>query len=681
MVDDVYTLTPTTVLNTRFSADRFFDYRRLLSTGFDMTTLGFPAKLQAAAPLHVLPEFDFSNYSTIGEHNQPRTPYTSFQIFSSLTKVHDRHIVKFGTDLRLYRQSNYSAQYSSGRYVFNQKWANGPADNSAASPIGQDLASFMMGLPNSGQFDLNAESTTQSGYIAFFVQDDFRVAPSLTLNLGLRYEKDTPTTERYNRMTVGFDPAAVTSVRRRQKPHTRRTRMRRCRFRRSTRPADCCSRRRSTRNAFGTSSHDFSPRFGFAWKPAALGNRTVIRGGTGMFFLQPETGRIEADRLQPVDFVRYHQRRLSDAVRETVQSVPGRHPAAARRQPGRQHVSGQELQLLQSESEHALQGALESEHPAPVCAEHDGRDRLYGHARRASGCEPAAGFRAGAISEHVADARLGGHQFPLRFAAESVRGPGARHESERRHGQPLHAAAGVSAVHRRDGPGGDRRQFVRTLPDGEIFQALFCRAAIAGEHAVQPRDAAARPLERFGSFAGEAGGGYRPSVPLGGERRLPIADRPRQAALGSTRGFANQVVGGWSMSGVFTRQSGDVLQWDDSIYLGGDLQWNPHNVNRVFDTTRFVTASGQQLSQDLRRFPIAFSNLRGDSIANFDLALIKSFPIRERLRLVYHCEFFNALNHPVFSDADNSPTSTTFGKITNQLNLPRHIQMALKLTW
>jgi hypothetical protein len=150
---------------------------------------------------------------------------------------------------------------------------------------------------------------------------------------------------------------------------------------------------------------------------------------------------------------------------------------------------------------------------------------------------------------------------------------------------------------------------------------------------------------------------------------------------GSARGFWNQVVGGWAVSGVFTRQAGDVLQWDNDIYLGGDLHWNPSNANRAFDTTRFNTVSGQQLSDNLRTFPIAFSNLTGDSIMNFDLAAIKTFVLRERLRLQFHCEFFNALNHPVFSDADNSPTSSTFGQISNQLNLPRHIQMALKLTW
>src|SRR5215470_14663728 len=69
-------------------------------------------------------------------------------------------------------------------------------------------------------------------------------------------------------------------------------------------------------------------------------------------------------------------------------------------------------------------------------------------------------------------------------------------------------------------------------------------------------------------------------------KRVPDIDRPFRAVvsgvyqlpigrgkrvLGSAHGFANQIVGGWAMSGVFTKQSGDVLQWDDDIYLGGNL--------------------------------------------------------------------------------------------------------------
>lgn len=79
---------------------------------------------------------------------------------------------------------------------------------------------------------------------------------------------------------------------------------------------------------------------------------------------------------------------------------------------------------------------------------------------------------------------------------------------------------------------------------------------------------------------------------------------------------------------------------------------------RPQDTTRFNTNSKQALGSNVR-----------------------TFPIHERLKLQYQCEFFNVANHPLFDAPDVSATSTTFGKIQNQTNQPRRIQMALKLAW
>ena len=669
-LDDVYTLTPTAVLNVRLSADRFFDYRRLLSTGFDMTTLGFPAALQAASPLHVLPEFDFSNYSTIGEHNQPLTPYTSYQIFSSLTKVHERHIVKFGTDLRLYGQSNYSAQYSSGRYVFNQKWANGPAENAAASAIGQDLASFLMGLPNSGQFDLSAQSTTQSGYIAVFVQDDFRVAPSLTLNLGLRYEKDQPTTERYNRMTAGFDPAAVTSVTAAAKAAYAKAPDAALPVTAFNPVGGLLFASPQQRNAFGTSSRDFSPRFGFAWKPRALGDKTVIRGGTGVFFFNLKlAGLNQTGFSQSTSYVT-----TTDGYLTPYASLANPFPDGIQQPQG----------ASQGASTY-LGKSFTFAYPNPSTP-YTVRWNLNIQHQFAQNLMAEIGYM-GTHGVHLAES----HQLdfvPAQYLSTSpVRDSAAINFLSAQLPNPF---AGLVPGTNLNGSTVSRATLLQPYPQftgvtvqglsdgssyGHFLMAKLSKRFSAGLQ-LQANMQYSRVLQRLDRLNDSD------PAPV---KRVADIDRPFRAVVSGVYQLpfarGKRLWGGWSVSGVFTRQSGDVLQWDNDIYLGGDLHWNPGSVNRAFDTTRFVTASAQQLSDNLRTFPIAFSNLRGDSITNFDLALIKSFPIRERLRLQYHCEFFNAFNHPVFQDADNSPTSTTFGQITNQLNLPRHIQMALKLTW
>jgi len=79
------------------------------------------------------------------------------------------------------------------------------------------------------------------------------------------------------------------------------------------------------------------------------------------------------------------------------------------------------------------------------------------------------------------------------------------------------------------------------------------------------------------------------------------------------------------------------------------------------------------------RSPTRFNNLRLDRSNNIDLSAIKNFRIGEKFTLQYRFEAFNAFNHAEMDTPDLSPTSKTFGKITNQPNLPRSIQMGLRL--
>lgn len=67
---------------------------------------------------------------------------------------------------------------------------------SAALPIGQDLAAFLLGLPG-GTVQHDSSYADQDVWYGFYLQDDWRATPKLTLNLGLRIEHETPVIERY----------------------------------------------------------------------------------------------------------------------------------------------------------------------------------------------------------------------------------------------------------------------------------------------------------------------------------------------------------------------------------------------------------------------------------------------------------------------------------------------------
>ncbi|MEK7408108.1 MAG: hypothetical protein AAB225_23805 [Acidobacteriota bacterium] len=114
---------------------------------------------------------------------------------------------------------------------------------------------------------------------------------------------------------------------------------------------------------------------------------------------------------------------------------------------------------------------------------------------------------------------------------------------------------------------------------------------------------------------------------------------------------------------------------------GGALGYNARRVDGAFDVTRFNTNSREQLAWNIRAFPSRFNNLRQAGTNNFDISILKDTSLTERARVQFRVEFFNALNHPQFDDPNTGPTSTSFGRITAQYNLPRTVQMALTVIW
>ena len=123
-----------------------------------------------------------------------------------------KHTLKYGADVRLLRETSINYGNSAGSYTFGTNWTRGPLDNAASAPNGQAFASLLLGLPTAGQFDVNTDRDNHAFYSAFFFQDDWRPRSDLTINLGLRYERETGTVERYDRTLVGFDETSANSV-------------------------------------------------------------------------------------------------------------------------------------------------------------------------------------------------------------------------------------------------------------------------------------------------------------------------------------------------------------------------------------------------------------------------------------------------------------------------------------
>ncbi len=281
MIDDVYAFSSTLVLNTRLNWTRFEEPRPNFSVGFDATTLGFPQYIMTNSTQPILPVASPTGYETIGSGGGNTLPSDVIQIFSSASRIAGRHTLKMGVDLRQYRESTTVFGNSSGSYSFSTNWTRGPLDNSSAAPMGQGLASFLLGLPTGGSYDVNTSRTNQANYYSLFIQDDIRMR-NLTVNLGLRYEWDAPTTERYNRSVNGFDFTAPNPINAAASAAYDLKPIPEIPAGQFKAMGGLTYASEANRELYQTNGY-FSPRLGISWKPGFLGGKTVIRTGGGVF--------------------------------------------------------------------------------------------------------------------------------------------------------------------------------------------------------------------------------------------------------------------------------------------------------------------------------------------------------------------------------------------------------------
>jgi hypothetical protein len=171
----------------------------------------------------------------------------------------------------------------------------------------------------------------------------------------------------------------------------------------------------------------------------------------------------------------------------------------------------------------------------------------------------------------------------------------------------------------------------------------------------------------------------------------------------SSPAFINHIVGGWQIGAIFQVQSGRPIGWGNVYYAGDPTQLhatiNGSSIANAFDKSGFyfhdstVQKNGVddlskqrnderiKLSNNIRYFPSRLANFRGQGLNLWDISLIKNAVLTERVKLQLRGEFLNAFNHPQFSDPNLDPTSSDFATVKSQNNLPRNVQIALKLTF
>jgi hypothetical protein len=216
-------------------------------------------------PNDAFPTFNIAGYRQIGNSAQERRqfPIQQHQLINNVSWVRGRHALKFGGEVRPSYNYEINRPSVSGNFTFNPLATGLPG--TAAS--GNALASLLVGFPNGFSSRTTEVLDRSSWYLAGFVQDDWTVHPDLTLNIGLRWETDTPIKDYSNRMN-GFDATRINPV--------------------SGTPGVV---RFMGVDGFRTTPYDtdwnnFGPRVGIAWKPFGS-QKTVLRSGFGIFFAHP----------------------------------------------------------------------------------------------------------------------------------------------------------------------------------------------------------------------------------------------------------------------------------------------------------------------------------------------------------------------------------------------------------
>jgi hypothetical protein len=204
-----------------------------------------------------LPAIGVSGYFTLGQSFAgPVTGSDFYSIRDVVSTSIGKHTIDYGAEMSLDKDM----------IVGNlENWGNFNFATSTPGSTKNALADFVTGKVGSMEQDTPYHGLINSWYYGFFLQDDFRVTPRLTLNMGIRYDLYTPPTESQN-LTSTFVPGVQSTV----VPSAPLGLLY---------PGD----KGVTRGIVDIRKHHVSPRLGIVWDPFGDG-KTAIRAGAGIFY-------------------------------------------------------------------------------------------------------------------------------------------------------------------------------------------------------------------------------------------------------------------------------------------------------------------------------------------------------------------------------------------------------------
>jgi hypothetical protein len=694
MLDFTRTYGSSAVLNLRYGLGRVSANRLPWSTtmdgagAFDVTTLGFPASIAAVADQPMFPTVSIQDFTGLGPNGGDfyLMGDTTHSMIGSLSLVKGLHSLKFGVDFRLNYVNFGQLDVPVGSYGFFREFTQGPDPRAASAAAGVGYASFLLGFAGggtrtAGRITHQIRPANFNHYSGFYVQDDFKVNSRLTLNLGFRWDFESGTTERYDRLTA-IDPYI-------RNPLSDEVGLE---LKGGTLFGGSTLGRRAIRE---TDMRQLNPRAGFAFQ---LNSKTVIRSGYGIFFGVPPYGasrhyvgaafQSETPMITTIDGVTPIGTTLSNPFPSGFNRFTGA-ANGLKTQVGFTIWDGWPDSLkpyYNQQWNFTIQHKLLS-------------DMVWEIAYAGNkGTKLAYFLNSPELNQlHPSYMSLGNNL--LTQVAN-----------------PFHGIIPLGAL---STPTVQRGQLLRPYPQYTGFQVKNAGWGNSSYHALQTRvekrfssGLSLLASYTFSKTMSDAQDGVwnganhvRDWTCLSCERAVSSYDQPHRLVVNTTyelpfgRGksfgagwnrAADALLGGWQTNAIVTLAKGlplrnPGLSSNTCFCFGGGQRPNSTGVNpnlgdaqtidRWFDTRQLV-APAQFTRGTLGR---TIHSVRTDTAKNIDFSLFKSFRPVERMTIQFRAEAFNLFNTPLFSGPNVTVGSALFGVVSSQENDPRQIQLGLKL--
>ena len=696
-LSDVWTISPSFIAEFRASVERghFDETPQGRGESYDALGFGEVNKLidtaAAGLPYVIANGYRYSDASGI---DGPIYQYPGRLVISEVrdgganfTKILGNHSLKFGADVRGYI---YNTGYADTLYGanFTGNYTRGPFNNSAAVPFGGSLADLLLGKYNFSYIDQRPTAANYSSYTGLYLNDDWKVTPRLTLNVGLRYEREGPATERFDRNVVDFDrtvdnPIAAEAIANYAKNPLPEIPLGQFRVKGG---AIFAGVNGAPRTIYDPDNNNFAPRVGLAWQ---LGGATVVRAGYGVFHLPNGQRFFGGEGFVPG----FRTLTWSYGTLDGGLTFPGN--------LNRLFPTGL----------------------APTVGAGDGLKTFLGQGLNITS---AGGSRARPNAYNQS------WQLEIQRAFRGVYKLQVRYVGNRTLKMPL--IKNLSALpdsYLSTSPERDQttiNRMTQLVPNP--FFGITGVAGTIGTSRTVAVNALLVPYPHFGSIQAQVNEGqayynglqveftrqyargltfqtnYTWSKSMQGlgylnagdpqtERVIASADRPhiwrflgiwelpfgpgRALASGGTLGH---IAGGWQVQAILFGQSGTPIDWPNVLFRGNikDIAVDNPTRERMFNVDAgFERASAKQLEWNLRAFPTRLASVRVSPNWDTTLSLIKNTRVRERLSVQFRAEAFNVWNQHFYTSAPTtSPTSTAFGSTTASTG-PRTLQLGLKL--